>query len=172
MLKEPQGSILRILKQQYGTSSKEEEYLALRKYDAVRSQSIKQGKVQIWLEEFDQAYNLIKEQELPESNDKHVKQQFLRAISAISYSFTDRQAELLNKPTYAKEDFKTLLSRYRAYLANSEGLGQASNFAFTTLNGQDAGKKNKGSEKLTCLCSKRHYYKDCWFIIASKRPKG
>jgi hypothetical protein len=97
--------MLRVLKQQYAQSDQEADLGALKNYNTVRSRSIRQEKISAWLNDFDNAYLAIQRRELPESNDQHVKRHFLAAISSVSYSFADRQAEMMNDPAYDKEDF-------------------------------------------------------------------
>jgi hypothetical protein len=104
--------MLRTLKQQYEPSEQELDYGALRKYENARTQPIRQGKISGWLNNFEKAYLIIKHCNLPESNDKHVKQQFLAAISAVSYSYADRYLDMMNDLTYQKEDFQALLGNY------------------------------------------------------------
>jgi hypothetical protein len=169
--------MLQILKQQYAPSDQEADFEALKNYNTVRSRSIRQGKISAWLNDFDNAYLAIKRRNLPESNDKHVKRQFLAAISPVSYSFADRQAEMMNDPMYEKEDFHALLERYRTYLANTEGFKTtASGMAFATFHGQSndpttSPKPNNNGHRSSCICGKNHPYSNCWYIIRSKRPK-
>ena len=170
------GEILKTLKMQYQTSSDEEDQFAYNKYESILKQPIKQENILTWLGDFNNAYYAIKKRNLPESNDKYVKRQFLKAISSISYSFADRQSELLHEPAHAQEDFHTLLGRYRTYLANSERLKPSGNLAFATINGQSpenySRKERRAGPIKPCVCGLPHYFKDCWYIMKSKRNPG
>jgi hypothetical protein len=118
---------------------------------------------------------VIKHHNLPESNNKHVKQQFLAAILPVSYSFADRQAEMMNDLIYKKEDFHALLGWYQTYLANTEGFKTtASGLAFATFHGQSndpTTKPNNNRHWSSCICGKNHPYSNCWYIVHSKQPK-
>ena len=169
--------MLQILKQQYAPSDQEADFEALKNYKNVRSRSIRQGKISAWLNDFDNAYLAIKRRNLPESNDKHVKRQFLAAISPVSYSFADRQAEMINDLIYEKENFHILLGRYQTYLANTEGFKTTtSGMAFATLHSQSndlstLSKPNNNGHRSLYICGKNHTYSSCWYIIRSKQLK-
>lgn len=166
--------MLRILKKLYEPSDLEADLGALKKYNTVISRPIRQGKISAWLNNFESAYLAIRRRNLPESNDRHVKRQFLAAISAVSYSFADRQFVLMVEPTYEKEDFHSLLGRYRANLDYTKGFKtRTTSMESTTFHGQNDGALNStksNTKRNPCVCGKNHAYSNCWYIINSKRP--
>ena len=144
---------------------------------------------EVWLQEWEKVYTECKELGLPEVyGDRSVKD-FAYAVESITPSWSEYwkiKFQMLEWKRKTLPSFFKLVEIYRNYrrmeLAQ-KGKPPQRSFAVTfkeesteSSNSKPESsadeKKKEGRPALRCLCGKRHYYNQCWYIAESTRPSG
>jgi hypothetical protein len=121
-----------------------------------------------WLQNWEKVYHECNKIKLPDVQGIRPVRDFLRAVATIIPEFSTywindiAKAQGQNVPDLYR--IVELFRDHRRHLATQKG--QISQSAFsTTFQGQTQNKKE-------CLCGKLHRFRDCFYLVEEKRPKG
>jgi len=142
---------------------------------APRNQNIDQ-----WLQQWEKAYTDCKDLNLPEVDEDRAVYDFLNAISDLASSFSSnwiielqRQADIGQNTV----DLYKIVEFYRNYrrLSNAQK-GRATHGAFPAAfqgQNQDSDRRSdgkRGKKRSQCLCGEEHRYRDCPYLMETRRP--
>ena len=139
-----------------------------------------------WLDEWIRCFNLPKEYRIGEivDEERHVRD-FLLAVDDIDPIFSGPKMDLLENTTMnihsVIDDF-----RNRMRLRKTKKSASASHSAFAVNEASQTEDSNKNSQKenkkpsfrgksiepAKCICGKKHWYSNCFYLNQKKRPSG
>jgi len=139
----------------------------------------KDQNIESWLQQWERTYQKCQEINLWQAHGDQPIWDFLKAIEPLSPSFHSIWFHKLMgnlDPEVPTIDMFHLIETYRQYRAQSLTLDRkASHSAFpATFQGlsQDESHQQPKQNAKTCLCGKNHRFRDCWYLIKSKRPSN
>ena len=121
-----------------------------------------------WLQNWEKVYHDCNKINLPDVQGTRPVRDFLRAVATVIPEFSTywindiAKTQGQNAPDLYR--IVELFRDHRRHLATQKG--QISQSAFsTTFQGQPQNKKE-------CLCGRLHRFRDCFYLVEEKRPKG
>jgi hypothetical protein len=145
------------------------------------------SKIDTWITSWQRILTEAQKLDLPDIKNLRPTRQFLQAVSSIDPAFTDywinkMEDEARNKPNWQdsfpdgikiSEIFERLHKAKRATGSKAvfstfqdEGPNQSNN----GYNDGDKGSNRRS--KPSCLCGKKHYYSECYYLSKAARPNG
>ena len=157
--------------QKFLSPGSESEKLRLRDTYRELQTFTRRENIEHWIRRWEKTYNEAKEAGLPEVQDNNACYDFLRAIASYdrvySVSATERFRDRIsdNKTVSLPELIdrfrqEVILSRYRD--RDSPALS-----SFATFRGHESPNHSVPE----CLCGRRHWYGQCYYLNKDKRPK-
>ncbi|OAQ57580.1 polyprotein [Pochonia chlamydosporia 170] len=147
--------------------------------------AVSRTKVEEWISKWQVILNEAKNLDLPDIRGLRQTRHFLKAVNAIDPTFSKVWINQMEAKALSHEDdewqktfpdgikISEIFERsYRSTAQSSSSRG-----AFATFQGEgepDASRtnsKNPGG-KPTCLCGRRHFYSECYYLSDSVRPAG
>lgn len=132
--------------------------------------------VEEWLDEWVVWCEQARSVNLPEiASEKRTMQQFLVAVSYKETIYAETTLTLVDAQavTSMEQVIANYRDRYRLHQSMGKGNAQDSHSAFATESSKSKGKKStfKGNsqdrEPEPCLCGKKMWYSDCWYLNGS-----
>ena len=165
------------------------------KYDALRSPKPRNTSVDKWLDEWIRVTDLMVMLDMPETKGGQIQEDFLVTANQVHETWATAELrkllELQEKPGSKDSDLPTittLVASFRQFLRiiRPQGLSVgsfgtslriidgATTKTNTTEEGSGQNKKTQFQSQLqpprNCLCGKKHWYKECYYVNPAIRP--
>lgn len=147
--------------------------------------AVSRTKVEEWISKWQVVLNEARNLDLPDVKDLRPTRHFLKAANAIDPTFSKVWINQMEANALSHEDdewqktFPDGIKISEIFERSYRSTAQSSNTngAFATFQGEgelDASKPNSRNPggKPTCLCGRRHFYSECYYLSDSVRPAG
>lgn len=135
-----------------------------------------------WIADWRNIVQMAQDLNIPEGHKYQPHYEFVNAIEKINQGCAESLRSKLIDKEIKDEDpptFDSSLDYFRTWMAtkpSSTANFTNSAFATTTTSTQSPaffqGSEIKRKPPHACLCGKKHWYRDCYYLIESKRPAG
>jgi hypothetical protein len=175
---------LSILKKRLASTNRVRRLEIVRKYKDLQ-RALKHQQMNQWLLNWEKIYAKTERLNLSDVQNDRCAYDFLNSLRTMNLSFVFDRKTILNhemNQNKSSTSIKDLLKEFRNYFRIARALitKKASHEAFVTLQSktQNENTTDQKSEKIenrkienrSCLCDKKHLFKDCYYLIEKIRP--
>ena len=171
--------ILLTLKRRLASTSSARE-LAIEQQYRKLCEGLRTQDVDKWLDEWIRCFDLAKEYRIAEIiNEKRSVRDFLLAVDDLDSTFSGSKMDLLDNATM---NIHTIIEEFRnrIRLRKTKKSAPASHSAFPVAETKESSKdsnkrpsfRGKSIEPAKCICGKKHWYSNCFYLNQKKRPSG
>ena len=182
--------VLVSLKQRVAPTDEARKILLATQYGKLKK-ALRNQNFEVWVQEWEKVYTECVELGLPEVEGNRSVRDFVYAVESTSPSWSEYWKNEFQRLDWKKKtlpSFFEITEIYRNHRRTElaqKGKNPQGSFA-ATFKGEPSEsptpeskpessadeKKKEGKSARTCLCGKRHYFNQCWYIAESTRPSG
>ncbi|KAK2468130.1 hypothetical protein H9L39_14004 [Fusarium oxysporum f. sp. albedinis] len=145
------------------------------------------SKIDTWITSWQRILTEAQKLDLPDIKNLRPTRQFLQAVSSINPAFTDywinkMEDEARNKPNW-QDSFPDGIKISEIFERSHKAKrATGSKAVFSTFQNEGPNQSNNGyndgdkgsnrRSKPSCLCGKKHYYSECYYLSKAARPNG